>query len=139
MRATLLLADAAQANDKVNALGLGWNIVTSPLPPHAIVIWFFAEWHEANQPHVFKLELVDEDGNTVQLPSENGELNTAVSIGGEFEVGRPAGLVRGTELVQPLAVNIPQGMPLRAGRYEYRLAVNELQVANGSFSVLAQA
>lgn len=132
----MLLADAAQAEAKVHALGLGWNMVGTPLPQHSLVIWFFADWHEANQPHTFGIELVDEDGAGVVPGGGVGPDEQPMAMAGEFEVGRPAGLVKGTELVQPLAVTVPHGMPLDAGRYEYRLSVNEVTMATASFTVL---
>ena len=110
----MLLADHAQAADgKLNIIGAGWT-VTGPGPaPLAIAILFEVPWDRANEQHEFRLELVDSDGD--------GPL----AIEGQFEVGRPPGIKRGTPLPFPLALNIgPQ--PLEpGGRYEWRLTVDE--------------
>lgn len=136
MKATFLLADAAQADNKVHALGLGWTVVGTPLPAHALVVIFHADWHEANTRHFLKIVLVDADGAPVELPGSDTEPGR-FEVEGEFEVGRPAGLIRGTELVQPLVINVPPGMPLPAKqRYEYRLTVNDAELGGAVFSVL---
>lgn len=134
----VLLADYAQTDDrgKINALGLGWSTVPTPLPQHAVAVIFEADWHEANERHKFSLVLVDEDGQLVAFPNEEGGEDVPVlNLEAEFEVGRPPGLAKGTPLVQTLAVNMPPGMPLDAShRYEYRVTAGDV-VSSASFSV----
>lgn len=137
MNIQVLLADYAQSDDrgKINAIGVGWSTVPTPLPQHAVAVIFQADWHESNERHPFTLELIDEDGALVTLPNEEGEENPLLNLQGEFEVGRPPGLAKGTPLLQTLAVNMPPGMPLApAHRYEYRVTVGDVS-SSATFSV----
>jgi hypothetical protein len=120
----MLLADHAQAADgKLNVIGGGWNI-TGPEPtPFAIALLFEVPWDRANEMHRFRLELVDSDGDPVLVPTPEGE--APLLIEATFEVGRPAGVTRGTPLPMPMALNLgPQPIP-PGGRYEWRLTVND--------------
>ena len=133
MRITVLTADAAQADTtgKVSGLGMGWSVVSSPLPGHAVVVLFHVDWHESNEKYPFAIDLLDEDGKPVDL-----EGNPVVHLEGEFEQGRPPGLVKGTPLVQPFVVNLPPGMPLVGGkRYEYRVTVGDVE-GSAAFAVV---
>jgi hypothetical protein len=53
VEAQVLLADFAQADaaGKVNALGLGWSVTSTPIPNHAVVIMLKVGWDETNTPH----------------------------------------------------------------------------------------
>jgi hypothetical protein len=124
MKVTMLLADHAQAAEgKLNVIGGGWN-VTGPVPgPFAIAMLFEVPWDLANERIRFRLELVDTDGDPVLVPTPEGE--RPLVIDGQFEVGRPPGVKRGTPLAVPLALNMgPQPIP-PGGRYEWRLTVND--------------
>ena len=123
MRATLLLADSAQAVEgKLYILGGGWS-VTGPQPvPMAIALKVDVPWDQANSRHQWRLELVDADGQPVQLGEEGQQ--TPVEIEQEFEIGRPAGVKPGTALDFVVAINI-QPLPLEAGRqYAWRLSID---------------
>jgi hypothetical protein len=120
MRATLLLADAAQAVEgKLYVLGAGWS-VTGPQPaPMAIALKLDVPWDQANARHRWRMELVDADGEAVTLP-EGG----AIFIEQEFEVGRPPGIKPGTALDYVVAMNITP-LPLEAGRqYAWTLTID---------------
>lgn len=120
MKASLLLADAAQVvQGKLYILGGGWSI-TGPEPaPSAIAIKIDVPWDEANRRHRFQLNLLDADGKPVIIG------NQPVSITGEFEAGRPAGLLPGTPLDVTLAINIGP-LPIQPGsRYVWRLSIND--------------
>jgi len=120
MKASLLLADAAQVvQGKLYILGGGWSI-TGPEPaPSAIAIKIDVPWDEANRRHRFQLNLLDADGKPVIIG------NQSVSITGEFEAGRPAGLLPGTPLDVTLAINIGP-LPIQPGsRYVWRLSIND--------------
>ena len=123
MKVTMLLADHAQAADgKLNIIGGGWNLAGPEAGPFAIAILFEVPWDRANEEHHFLLELVDQDGDPVLVPTVDGE--APLTIEGQFEVGRPPGVKRGSSLAFPLAMNMgPQ--PLEpGGRYEWRLTVD---------------
>jgi hypothetical protein len=124
MKVTMLLADYAQAAEgKLNIIGGGWNI-TGPLPaPFAIALLLEVPWDRTNEPHHFKLELVDSDGHPVLVPTPDGE--RPLSIETDFEVGRPPGVKPGTPLPFPLALNIGPQPLAPGGRYEWRLTVDD--------------
>ena len=66
----LLLCDAAQAeNGKVHMLGAGWSITPSPTAPHAVAVLMKVPWDRANQPMDLKLQLLDPDGNQIEIPT----------------------------------------------------------------------
>lgn len=94
----LILADAAQVVDnKLYLQGGGWdrlNIGTFP-KPHAmgVALAIKVPWNETNQQHTFEIEIVTEDGNSVQ------------KFGGTFEVGRAPGIPNGQDQRVQLAVN----------------------------------
>jgi hypothetical protein len=120
MRATLLLADAAQAVEgKLYVLGAGWS-VTGPQPaPMAIALKLDVPWDQANTRHRWRLELVDADGEPVSL-GESG----AIFIEQEFEVGRPPGVKPGTALDYVVAMNITP-LPLEPARqYAWTLTID---------------
>lgn len=123
MKATLLLADAAQAvNGKLYILGGGWSI-TGPGPTaSAIAIKIDVPWDEANRHHSLKLTLVNADGQPVMVPTPTGD--RAVELSAEFEVGRPPGLKPGTPLDVALAINIGP-LPLQPdSRYVWRCSID---------------
>jgi hypothetical protein len=123
MEAHILLADAAQRSPegKVHALGLGWTVTSTPLPPQAVVVFIKVPWDEANETHNAVLTLIDEDGRPV-LPQgpDGGELQ----IQTQFETGRPPGVPRGMPLDMALTFTIAPGLPLNPGGYVWRLEID---------------
>jgi hypothetical protein len=123
MEAHILLADAAQRSPegKVHALGLGWTVTSTPLPPQAVVVFIKVPWDEANETHSAVLSLIDEDGRPV-LPQgpDGGELQ----IHTQFETGRPPGVPRGMPLDMALTFTIAPGLALPAGGYVWHLAID---------------
>jgi hypothetical protein len=120
MRATLLLADYARVSDgKLDVIGGGWSMMNAQGPFGFFVAALFQiPWDQTNAKHKFRLELLDADGQGI--PTPNGEM---IRAEGEFEAGRPAGLMPGTPVDAPLVV--PFGpLVLDAGRYEIRLTIN---------------
>ncbi|PZR53823.1 hypothetical protein DNL40_06835 [Xylanimonas oleitrophica] len=123
MRATVLLADAAEAvNGKVYGIGFGWNITTTPTPPQSVVVLLDVGWDETNRDITVHVELLDQDGHPVAVPGPAGA--RSLSFDAKVQVGRPAGVAPGTSFKTPLALNIGPGIPLEAGRYEWRVTID---------------
>lgn len=131
MKLTLHLADAAQPDQfgKVSALGLGWSQISTPLGPHALVLFLEVDASETNRSHHFTIELVNEDGHTAVVNGErtfHGE--------GDITVGAPDAILPGATVTQAFAFAVPPGLPLPAHkRWEYRITVGEA-VASVSFT-----
>ncbi len=123
VKVTILLADAAQAAEgKLFVLGGGWSITGPDPSPMALAVKIEVPWDQANQQHSCRLELLDSDGQPVEVEAENGEQPIFIEAG--FEVGRPVGVKPGTPIDLPLAINIPP-FPLEPGnRYEWRLSID---------------
>jgi hypothetical protein len=124
MKVTMLLADAAQAVDnKLYILGGGWSITSPGGTPFGIAIKIEVPWTEADKRHTWQLRLTDQDGHPFTV--EHGAEREPLTIGGGFEVGRPAGLRPGTPIDFTLAINSAP-LPLRpATRYMWRLYIND--------------
>jgi hypothetical protein len=124
VKATMMLADAAQAAEgKLYILGGGWSI-TGPAPyPSAIALLIQVPWDRTNEEHRFRVELVDSDGDAVALDADDNGPQPVI-IEGSFEVGRPPGIKPGTPIDVPLAINVGP-LPLPPGsRYEWRLSID---------------
>jgi hypothetical protein len=123
MKVTLMLADFAQVADgKLNVLGAGWCF-TGPQPnPFALAGIIEVPWELTNRKHSFRFELIDLDGNTVDVDTPEGCV--PVAIDGGFEVGRPAGVRPGAYQPMPLALNSGP-LPLPPGsHFEWRFSIN---------------
>jgi hypothetical protein len=124
MKVTMMLADSAQAvGGKLYILGGGWSI-TGPLPsPSAIAALVSVPWNETNRKHRVKVELLDEDYRPVTVPTPEGPQPMLIS--GEFEVGRPPGIMAGSSIEVPFAFNIG-AIPLAPGRrYVWKLTIDD--------------
>ncbi len=123
MKVNLLLADHADAvGGKLYINGGGWN-VTGPQPvPSAIAMLIEVPWDQTNTKHQVLLELLDVDGNAVDItPGDEPEPVKIVSF---LEVGRPPGVKPGTPLAVPFAVNLGP-IPLEgAAQYVWRLSID---------------
>jgi len=123
MKVTLMLADSAQAvNGKLYILGGGWSIRKAAPTPSAIALKIEVPWTETNRKHTLKLELVDSDFQPVLVQTPAG--NSPLVIEGEFEVGRPPGLIPGSPLDVPIAFPIGP-VPLAHGqRFVWKLTID---------------
>jgi hypothetical protein len=127
MKATIMLADFAQVvGGKLYIMGGGWSI-TGPNPtPYALAIKIEVPWNETNRDHSFKLNLLDTEHRQVLVPTPDGD--KPMQVGGNFQVGRPPGLIQGSSLDVPLALNLPP-LPLAPGaRYLWQLMINDDQI-----------
>lgn len=136
MKAKILLADYAKVSDgKVDALGMGWTVTSSPTPPAAVVVFFEIGWDETGRTLQVLLELLDADGRPVQVPGPGGP--RPMRIEGELQATRPPGAPPGTPVDLQLAINVGPGMPLVPGqRYEWRLSVDGAGHENWTASFL---
>ena len=124
MKVTMILADFAEAvRGKLYIMGGGWS-VTGPAPtPTAIAVKIEVPWNQANQRHKLRLELFDGDRKPVLVPAPAG--NAPLQIGGDFEVGRPAGLIQGTPIDATFAFNILPIQLQSGSRFTWVLSINE--------------
>ena len=124
MRVTMLLADAAQeVNGKLYVLGGGWSVTGPDIPPMSLAIKLDVPWGEAGRPHTFDMVLVDTDGRPATAGGTGGTGGTHVRVDGSFEVGRPEGLLVGSDIDFAFAVNVPP-FPLPPGRYAWQLSID---------------
>lgn len=116
----MLLCDSAQvAGGKLFILGGGLASIGPKPQPLAIALQITVPWDRANVAHDWRIDLVDEDGQAVQI---NGK---PVVLKGRFEAGRPAGLQPGSPLGVSLAINLSP-FPIAGGRsYAFALSINE--------------
>ncbi|MDT5147490.1 MAG: hypothetical protein QOC58_2135 [Mycobacterium sp.] len=130
MKISLFLADAAQADTqsgKVNALGLGWRQCQTPTPPFALVAFLDIDWDETNKQHKLRCQLLTTDGEPVVVTGTQGPQR--ISFEASAEAGRPPGAIHGTSVRMPLTLNIPAGIPLEPGLYEWRVEVEGFEQA----------
>jgi hypothetical protein len=130
VKVTLFLADAAQADTqsgKVHALGLGWRQCQSPTPPFALVLFLDIDWDETNEQHKLKCQLLTTDGELVMVPGPQGP--QPILFEAAAEAGRLPGSIHGTSVRMPLTLNIPGGIPLEPGIYEWRVEVDGFESA----------
>lgn len=133
---TILLCDAAQVADgKLFILGGGWTL-TGPGPfVHGLAMKLEVPWGQANRPHKIEASLHDEDGQVVAL----GDPPTPVGFETEFEVGRPPGIVEGTRLDLPFAVNLG-AIELPPGRgYVWSIRISGVERGRARFRVRSVA
>ena len=97
----LIIADAAQvAGGKLFLLGGGWDVLTVnsgfPLQQRcAVAASFRVPWNDTNVRHGIKITIADEDHDKILL-----------EVGGELEVGRPAGIPPGHEQRAQIAADL---------------------------------
>jgi hypothetical protein len=130
VKVTLFLADAAQADTqsgKVHALGLGWRQCQTPTPPFALVLFLDIDWDETNEQHKLKCQLLTTDGELVMVPGPQGP--QPILFEAAAEAGRLPGSIHGTSVRMPLTLNIPGGIPLEPGIYEWRVEVDGFESA----------
>lgn len=139
MRFSLFLADFAQTDEKgkINAIGLSWTNITTPLPPFAVVIVVDIDWSETNQPHRVTCELLDDDGQPVRVQGPVGAQPLRFEM--QVEAGRPPRTIHGTAFRSALAVNVGGGMPLAPGRYQWRVSVDGFHEATTTESFVVNA
>jgi len=127
VRPTLLLCDHAEvAERKLFVNGGGWNVIGPQIPPFGIAIYIEVPWDQTNAKHKLVLELLDIDGEQVEIIGPDGTPQTIPSFElPHFEVGRPAGVKPGTPLGVPVAVNFSPAPPIPPGaQYIFQLSID---------------
>jgi hypothetical protein len=138
MKISLFLADAAQADaqsGKIHALGLGWRQCQTPTPAFALVIFLDIDWNETNRQHQLKCQMLTADGEPVLIPGPNGA--QPIFFEAAAEAGRMPGAVHGSSVRMPLTLNIPAGIPLEPGVYEWRVEIEGFAQATAVESFVA--
>jgi hypothetical protein len=122
MKVTMVLADHAQiADGKMFIAGGGWTEMAGPVP-FAVALMIDVPWHATNAQHQFTMELIDQDGQNVTVPTPNGE--EPLKLDGQFEVGRPPGARPGSSFPTMYVLKIG-GLPIAPGaHYEWRLMID---------------
>ena len=101
----LILGDSAQVvGNKLYLLGGGWDRLTVntgfPVDQRcAIALSVKVPWNQTNQKHTFEVEVISED-------PETEEPKSLLKVGGQFEVGRPAGTPPGQAQRIQLAIEM---------------------------------
>ncbi|GIT80157.1 hypothetical protein LLS1_18260 [Leifsonia sp. LS1] len=130
----ILLCDYAEENaGKLNIIGGGFSRIFNGQGFDLSVagkIWI--PWSETNVRHRFELTLTDADGAVVR----QGDSDVDVRVDAEFEVGRPPGMMHGTEADMPLVFRF-RDLRLEPGRYTWQLSVDSAEAASVAFSVEA--
>ena len=131
MDVTLLLCDFAEAaNGKLYVMGGGWNVLYAPGQPvtMSVATVIAVPWDQTNRKHTLALDLLTEDGGAVEIEEH------AVSVTGEFELGRPPGVKPGSSLNAPFVWTFT-GLVLDEGGYEWKLGIDDEPVASRPFTV----
>jgi hypothetical protein len=134
VRAFVMLADfAEEINGKLYVMGGGWSRVVMATPNVSMSLTgkVFVPWDQANRRMPLSVRLFDADGHEVGF----GDPRQFVRLEGDFEVGRPPGLVPGTEIDAPLSFRF-NDLPLTPGRYRWQLTIANEDVADASFDVV---
>lgn len=85
IQVTMMLADYVDASKgSLTIVGGGAN-VTGPNAPHSLALSFLVPSHLADQQHMFRLELIDMDGNGVGVATTGHQ---PLVVEGQFEVQR---------------------------------------------------
>ncbi len=131
MDVTLLLCDFAEAvNGKLYVMGCGWNVLFAPDQPvtMSVAAVIAVPWDRTNESHELSLELLTDDGAAVEIEEQ------PVVVTGEFELGRPPGIKRGSSLNAPFVWTF-NGLVLEAGGYEWKLKIAGDPVGSRAFTV----
>jgi hypothetical protein len=123
VKVSMMLADAADAvGGKLYILGGGWS-VTGPQPsPFAIVLDIKVPWHGINVEHKLRLDLIDADGQPVEIQTPDGV--RPLFLEGAFTAVPGRDAKPGTPVDLPVALNVPPQPIPPGGRYEWRLTID---------------
>jgi hypothetical protein len=117
----VVLANFAKVSDNmVDVQQAGWSFI-GPEPFSFFVAGVaLCPWHEANQKHEMKVELLDADGAAVPNP----ETGQPLMVSATFEIGRPPGTKPGASMPMPFAFQFGMAEPEAGAQYEIRVSVD---------------
>lgn len=127
MKLRLFLANHAEVHDGLLfANGIGW---TDTGPPSAFALCALIEvpWDETSRHRVLELDIVDVDGQPLQVPTPTGDQRFVLRL--DFDVGRPPGAQPGRSFMVPVAINL-QPLPFQPGRGYVVRALLDGQIAD---------
>lgn len=128
MKVSVLLADKGTNNPAagtLNLLNVGWGVTKLSgriTAPHAVAVFFEADLAECNRPVAVVLELVNDDGQVVDLPGPAGP--QPMRLEQSLTIVPPGGAPTGTVGKANTLLEIAPGLPLAPGTYSWRVTVD---------------
>ena len=136
MRVDAFLADTAEViNNKIYALGLGWNTIYARGFPvvHrrlALGLTVHVPFTDTNSTHKLEVRLVTEDGQDHPIgmrADAEGKPAMLTAMGGEFTLGRPPTLVDGDEQIASFAFVVEAMRFEDSGKFEWVVTIDEIE------------
>jgi hypothetical protein len=127
---SVMLADAAAlADGKLYVHGGGWDVIWTPAVPTthptlSVVFVIEFEWSETHVDRALRVTLHDEDDKPLN-----------VAAAGTLNVGHPPGATHGAPILQPIVLPFAMITFERVGRYYFRIALDETELARVRFGV----
>jgi hypothetical protein len=133
MRVDAFLADTAEViNNKIYALGMGWNTIYARGFPvmHrrlALALTVHVPFTDTNETHKLEVKLITEDGQEHAIgmrADAEGKPAMLTAMGGEFTLGRPPTLVDGDTQIACFAFIIEAMRFEEAGKFEWVVTID---------------
>jgi hypothetical protein len=130
VKVNVILADTGSEDPagKLNLLGAGWTV--TPVARNgltgdcAVAVMLEVPWEKCNRQIEVTLELVNEDGAVVVLPTAGGEVPLRVTQ--KVVVSAPPGAPNGSPGYNNLLAKFQGGLPLQPGIwYAWRVTVDD--------------
>lgn len=140
VKVCVLLADKGTATTvgTLNLLNVGWSVtqlkpvgmpkgaplvaIPSPTGPQTVVVFLEAELAMCNKQLNMEIELLNEDGKTVELPGPVG--TQAMRIQQSIMIPSPPGVPTGFPGRMNSMIELGQGLPLAPGVYRWQVRIN---------------
>ncbi|MBN2177631.1 MAG: hypothetical protein JW722_08265 [Demequinaceae bacterium] len=147
MRVDAFLADTAEViNNKIYALGMGWNTIYARGFPvvHrrlALALTVHVPFTDTNSTHKLEVRLVTEDGQEHPIgmrADAEGKPAVLTAMGGEFTLGRPPALVDGDEQLACFAFVVEAMRFEAAGKFEWVVTIDDVEATRLPMRVQTQ-
>lgn len=143
----MLCDSAVVADGKLYVQGAGWNMLSTPQFPFVqsrigIAVVIGVPYTETNREHQLHVRLESEDGQPVPLgpavpaPDQPADMQRAMGVGAQFNVGRPPVLQPGDRQNLPFAINLDQLGFRVPGAYSFALSIDGVEANRLPFRVL---